>query len=136
MRIHTSLTESQVRTLAHSVPNVTVAHSATHGSRKRAGAVEIRLHGSSWRSTASGDGKAATWDEWGVFIGKLYRLDPDAIVGQYRSRGDFEDVTHGRFTPEFVATPRHPHKWNFASAFEFECKCGAKMSTRPLMKRG
>lgn len=33
--------------------------------------------------------KAATWDEWGIVIDKLYAVDPNAQIGHYTSRADF-----------------------------------------------
>lgn len=132
MRIHTSLTESEIRSIALSVPRVTIAHSAKHGSRKRTGAVEIRLHGSSPRNTQANDGKAATWDEWGVFISRVFESDPEAIVGQYQTVDMFEEVTRYRFDSEFMPTPGHAHRWNYAYPFVFDCKCGASMSTAPF----
>lgn len=32
--------------------------------------------------------KAATFDEWGVFIAELFKRDPGAIVGYYNSQAD------------------------------------------------
>jgi hypothetical protein len=40
---------------------------------------------------------AATWDEWGWFMAKVFARDPDAVFGPYRSRWDFKVKTGGRF---------------------------------------
>ena len=37
--------------------------------------------------------KAATWDEWGLFIEALYEIDPAARIGHYTGRENFRQVT-------------------------------------------
>jgi hypothetical protein len=32
---------------------------------------------------------AATWDEWGEWMDKLFTIDPGAVIGQYKGRDDF-----------------------------------------------
>ena len=59
---------------------------------------EVFLTGSSPYAAAhqSRDGygeKAATWDEWGVFIAFLYEIDPAARIGHYTGRENFRQVT-------------------------------------------
>jgi hypothetical protein len=39
------------------------------------------------------DGMAATWDDWGVFIARLYAIDKDARIGWYDSRDHFIEIT-------------------------------------------
>jgi hypothetical protein len=40
---------------------------------------------------------AATWDEWGIWMAELYRLDPDVKIGWYKSHEDFiSQTTHMR----------------------------------------
>ncbi len=39
------------------------------------------------------DGKAATWDDWGIFITRLFRIDRDAKIGQYDGKDDFIEQT-------------------------------------------
>ena len=41
------------------------------------------------QSYQGGGEKAATWDEWGVVIDRLYSVDPNARIGHYTSRADF-----------------------------------------------
>jgi hypothetical protein len=35
------------------------------------------------------ENRAASWEDYGYVIAHLYRLDPDAIIGQYQGRADF-----------------------------------------------
>lgn len=35
---------------------------------------------------------AATYDEWGYWLDRLFELDPGAILGQYESRDDLHRV--------------------------------------------
>lgn len=37
--------------------------------------------------------KAATWDEWGVWMAELYRLDPQVKIGWYKSYEYFIEQT-------------------------------------------
>lgn len=50
-----------------------------------------------------------TYDEWGLFIDRIYRLDPSARVGPYRNRDHFRAVTDYRFDTLLWANqcPRH-----------------------------
>lgn len=66
---------------------------SAHGSRSRAGAFEVQLSGSSPYTAQSGAWKAATWDEWGVFLDSLFDIDPHMIAGPYNGRNDFIDKT-------------------------------------------
>lgn len=131
MRIHTELSAMHIINIANSVPGVSIAHIKRHGSRKRRVGIEVRLWGTSPRRTMSKDGYAATWDEWGVFISKVFEADSDAIVGDYKTRDMFEEITRWRFDQNFKPIPGHAHKWNFIYAYNFECKCGAQMTTEP-----
>lgn len=64
------------------------------GSRKRERGYVVRLCGSSKYAPQRRPGeKAATWDEWGLFIDALFAHDPRAIVGVYDGLQDFIDKT-------------------------------------------
>ena len=39
------------------------------------------------------EGKAATWDEWGIFIAALFKFDPEAKIGWYKSYDHFIEFT-------------------------------------------
>ena len=110
MRIHTDkLTTQDVCREAFKV-GVAVEYLGSHGSRKRDHAYEVALSGSSpyaGASTAVGyPYKAATWDEWGLFIAALFKLEPTAIIGHYNGVENFEQITRGerdryaRYFPE------------------------------------
>jgi hypothetical protein len=85
-----------------------VARITQHRSRTHARAFEVQMEGngsvaSQYRTNTDGT-KAATWDEWGVLIGRLYVLDPDAIWGGkanpiYQSAEHFHWETGNRFRP-------------------------------------
>lgn len=40
---------------------------------------------------------AASWTEWGWFIARVFEIDPDARVGDYKGVDDFNRQTHDRF---------------------------------------
>lgn len=107
-----------------------------HGSRKRDHAFEVGLLGTSSRATNSGiygagSGKAATWDEWGMFLGALYEKDPLMFAGHYQHAAYFHWVTGGRFRDLTPAGQHKNHRWVYqgevltGSYRVSECKCGA-----------
>lgn len=102
MRIHTSATEADVRAAAM-VARATIARLSQHGSRSREHAFEVILGGESSRARNGGrygaetGGKAATWDQWGVFLAALYRTDPQLICWAYSSAHEFHVRTAERF---------------------------------------
>lgn len=57
--------------------------------------------------------KAATWDEWGVFIAFLYDIDPAAQIGHYTGRENFRQVT--RAEVERIATWHDPEGYQARS---------------------
>lgn len=79
------------------------------GSRTRKAGFEIRLEwlgekvkGDGRRPTNSGNGSgsqqwAAFWEEWGWFIVELYRIDPDMVFGNYKTREVFDTYTRNAF---------------------------------------
>jgi hypothetical protein len=85
------------------------------GSRARARGFVVRLSGSSNYNMAKLDDKAATWDEWGIFINELFKLDPDALIGHYPTRDNFIEQTQRE--AERIATyrpdlaPTHSAPW-------------------------
>lgn len=101
MRIHTdTLTHSE---LVAALPGGVYAYITAKGSRKRDHAFEVTLYvfekdalhrryGNSGGYGRSDD-VAATWDEWGVWIAKLYKSDHDALIGPYESYSSFFDST-------------------------------------------
>lgn len=89
-----------------------------HGSKSRARAFKISLsaeagrdfNGKARRPKNSGRYgaessyyKAATYDEWGVFIRALFRRDPEMKFGPYDGVQDFHEKTGHRFAQEALA---------------------------------
>lgn len=138
MRIHTSLDPAEIYGMIADLPAVTFERFDVKGSRSHPRAVDIILSGTSTRrhnggNRGAGDEYAATWDEWGIFLGRVFRADPNAKATYYADRADFERKTGGRFGEDFTAADQHRnHKWewngrtydNSARA----CRCGAEMS--------
>lgn len=60
-------------------------------TRKRRNGWIVSLSGSSpYRSQMSEGGhRAATWDEHGLWMAELYRRDPNAVIGWYKTLDDF-----------------------------------------------
>jgi hypothetical protein len=86
------------------------------GSRKRAAGFDVGLEylgdkvkgDGRHRSSRGGFGfdrpLAATWDEWGCWMDRLFTIDPAAIVGNYNGRDDFYAQT-SRYLPRGMSAP-------------------------------
>lgn len=125
MRIHTDiLTTRDIELAAVRAGDFVRVTVTEHGSRKRARAFNVTLTGTSSRRPNNGtsgeydpDAYAATWDEWGMFLGELFRRDPGAVVPNvYESGEHFRWVTGARFD---TLTPDQQHgaaghKWSGA----------------------
>lgn len=127
MRIHTDkLTETDVYQAARRAGEAVRVTVTEHGSKSRARAFNVTLTGTSSRRPNNGTGGryrdgvgtddyAATWDEWGMFLGELFRRDPAAVVPNvYESGEHFRWVTGARFdnlTPLYQHG-RAGHKWS------------------------
>lgn len=61
--------------------------------RKRQNGWIISLTGSSPYVSQMSGLKAATWDEHGLWMAELYRRDPEAVIGHYKTRQQFIDET-------------------------------------------
>lgn len=131
MRLHTNLTEGDIRA-AGRLAGVGFERLTVHGSRKRDRAFDVILTGGSIHAnhwTRSGEYRAATWDQWGVFLGALYRQDA-AMVSAYQSADHFLWSTNGRYSGAFFV-PCLLHKWQheydrYAAHGHQTCaKCGA-----------
>jgi hypothetical protein len=93
--------------LYEALPAGVLANITTKGGRNRRHSFEVTLYvlekdelhrryGNSG-GYGSRDDVAATWDEWGLWIEKLFDLDPDALIGHYESYSHFLDQTdHAR----------------------------------------
>ena len=103
MKLHSDiLTEQDIRDCVpagcylaghYAKDGVTWASIHVEGSRSRARGFTVRLSGSHKSTMQSLPDKAATWDEWGIFIDALFQRDPDAKIGWYGSRDNFINVT-------------------------------------------
>ena len=133
MRIHSdSIEELDVRKAAN-LAGVSFTRFRLHGSRKRAGAFDVILTGSSPRRQNGGGDHAATWDEWGHFLNTLFTLDPDMVTPYYENAEHFHWVTANRFRGGFDLAEQHTagHKWDWqgssvAGTYSVaSCKCGA-----------
>lgn len=104
MRIHTdTLTYDDVLQAAYNTQGVYLSDLAEHGSRSRHHAFNVKLGGNSGRWVNSGqygrgDHKAATWDQWGIFLAALYDKDPNMLAGgMYTSRDNFHERTERKY---------------------------------------
>lgn len=109
-----------------------------HNSRTHETAWEVKLTGSSnrrpnnrgtWRDN---DDYAATWDEWGMFLGFIFWIDPDTRCGSvkypaYDGAADFEYKTDCRFIANHKPENLHgDHRWTVGVPGEQSCKtCSA-----------
>lgn len=138
MKIHSNtLTMTDVREAA-AAAGVTFDRCTESGSRSKARAFDVTLRGNSRRAPNFGTGKvdrfgvtekAATWDQWGVFLGVLFARD-DEMVTPYDKSGDaFHERTAHRFFQAgiFPADAHGDHRFTFQGiAREQGCtKCSA-----------
>lgn len=132
MRIHSDkLLGVDIYAATQGLPGVSVETCTSHGSRKRDGAYEVKLSGTSSYDSQGVDDygqtfKAATWDEWGIFIARLFAIDPEAIIGQYKDLYSFEAYTQYRFDTLDIEDQHKRHKWEYDGS-QHSCKCGARL---------
>lgn len=137
MRLHTSaLTDQDIRDAANHA-GVQIEHIHKHGSRKRTHAWEVALSGSGVTGGQWGGGgyKSATWDEWGIFLGELYRRDAQMIAGAaYQDAEHFRWVTTARYDDLTPAGQHYRHRWDYQGAvvtgsyWVYDCTgCGAHL---------
>ena len=136
MKLHTSLTADTVRQVVHDlIPGVTVVIEE-HGSRSHERRLDFRPYDNGTltvkgRRMTSNIGdfagrKGITYDEWGIVLNALYDLDPDMHATYYQNRDDFHAATGGRFRRLTWEGQHGRHRWDFKSAGEFACQCGAR----------
>lgn len=126
MRIHTDLlTPLDLYTAIDGMDRVRVDYT-THGSRSRDHAFEVRLTGTSPYRTMDKQDNAATWDEWGVFMARLFAKDPRAVMNKETAKA-FYVRTGDRFAHLSMPDDTHPrHTWDFIGPRMFKCrKCTA-----------
>lgn len=127
MRIHSDvLTAEKVREIVREVGHgVTVDVATNHRSRKRKGAVEMKLSGTSSHNNAANTDKAATWDEWGAVLERIYQVDSEATSNYYEDYYDFGYKTNWRFEDFNLQDQHKTHKWEYLAPRTFKCKCDA-----------
>ena len=133
MRIHTALTERQIRHAAE-LAGVQFERLDHKGSKSRDHAFDVILSGSSPRRRNSGrsvdrtNDYAATWDEWGIFLAELFRRDPAIKCTYYRDAADFHWQTGSRFRSLTRDKQHRVHNWTYSMTLdERGCACGAVM---------
>ena len=63
-----------------------------------------------------------TYDEWGLFIDRIFQSDPEAKVGPYKDRNHFRDVTDYRFDDLRWEDQHARHNFEFnRDHMGFEC---------------
>jgi len=98
MRIHTNTVDGSDIYAAALHANARVFKLDDHGSRTHTVAFEVNLSGNSPRRTQNDrDRYAATYEQWGIFLARLYTIDPDIKAGPYKNAVDFKAQTHGAF---------------------------------------
>jgi hypothetical protein len=138
MRIHTDTLNEQDVWQACRALGLYPERLSTHKSRKRKHGIELQISGSSPRMAQSGDWQAATWDEWGALLGRLFNLDPTMTCTYYVDAEFFHEQTDGRFKAGDVPEDTHAqHKWCYdfeksqpwgGSAVHYCNKCSARMT--------
>lgn len=139
MRLHTDvLTREQIETIVAETGQgiIGIGGLTEHRSRTADHAFELRLSGTSITGGAYGTASytTATWDEWGIILDKLYRIDPNMVVGPsferaiYEDRRHFQRVTYWRYDTLTLEERCPRHKWDWYMG-DGECvKCGAQVN--------
>jgi hypothetical protein len=118
MRIHSDiLTWADMYNAARKA-GVVIEDLDRHASRSRATAFVFYLSGSSNYMSNNRDHKAATWDEWGMFLAHLFSVDPQAHSGKnsYQSAEHFHWTTGNRFENLTPAYQHKRHNWGMGHA--------------------
>lgn len=114
MKIHTDhIHRAELFEALQEVDSSLVLNVSEHRSYKRARMFNAYLK---WagevnyerRRNASTHWTAATWDEWGLWIDRLFQLDPEAIIGQYHGYEDFLDQTEDAVRSARGVKPKAP----------------------------
>jgi len=137
VRIHSdSIEELDIRK-AVSLAGASFIRLDVKGSKSREQGFDVVLSGSGVHKSQGGygmltDDQAATWDEWGIVLGHLFRLDQNMRTPYYANADDFNWQTGERFSPDFTPLMQHKmHKFSpsgdsLTGVYSVsECKCGA-----------
>lgn len=129
MRLHTNGIQSQ--SAIHEATTglfAVYASVSEHASRTHARAFEISLEGNGYRRNRGTSGDfGATWDEWGVVIGRLYVADPLAVWGTpkhpiYASADSFHWATGNRFVATWAGEHGQPREYGVVRLPADTCK--------------
>src|SRR5690606_5925788 len=102
MRFHTDTLEpADIYRMTADLAGVYADTNTRHGSRSRDHALEVKLTGNSnnrpnagyGSSSGNPDDRAATWDEWGIVIARMFDADPDMTCRAYNGVDDFHEKT-------------------------------------------
>lgn len=125
MRIHSDkLSPVHIIMATDNLPGVYVTYSQ-HGSRSHERAFEVSLEGNGYRKNTgqygASDEYGATWDEWGVFLARLFDIDANMVAGPvkrpvYASGYDYHAKTNDRFAD--LKLPEDTHKRHNFQSFE------------------
>jgi hypothetical protein len=110
MRLHSDIITA--RDIHAATPADVAADVSQHGSRSRARAFEVSLEGLGGRHTrkknsgnrGAGYEYAASWDDWGVWLARLFEIDPNMTATYYKDRADFYAQT-ARYVPAGMRSP-------------------------------
>src|SRR4051812_4814148 len=99
MRIHGDTISRDELGQAARAAGVTFVRRHWHGSQSRDHAFEVILSGDSpFRCNGTPDEYAASWDQWGIFLAKIFDLDPTITISRvYADAAHFHKITGDRF---------------------------------------
>lgn len=98
MKIHSNVIDSHHIIRAAAATGVRFGRFGESGSRSYKRAFDVILTGSSRHKVMHNPHiVAATYDEWGWFISRLYDIDTDAKIGPYKHSADFAEKTEWKF---------------------------------------
>lgn len=115
MRIHSDTIDTLEIRKAARIAGVGFTRFDLKGSRKREQAFDVILTGDSPRRQNQGEDMAATWDQWGHFLGMLFALDAEMVTPYYENAEHFHWMTNGRFQ-DFDRADDHVkgHRWGYS----------------------
>ncbi len=125
---------------ARGMIGVNVDEVRVKGSTKRARGFDLYLSGNSAsRQNMRDSGEyAAQYDEWGIVLDELYRIDPALLAAMYADYEDFKAKTVNRFDTLQGGQTHRKHTWKPVEdedgkmvGYHSVCKCGAQMSWEP-----
>lgn len=136
MRLHTDIvTREDVIAATEGLTGVS-AIVTERRSKTHARGIEMVLEGNGTRAGyATKSVQSATWDEYGVVLGRLFEIDPNMRVGDakhptYDGRYDFSLVTNDRYEGGRIPDDMHvKHLWEWRGQTRTCKKCTAVVWT-------